>query len=366
MKILFLSAANSVHTVKWVNTLAERKHEIHLVFNCGHAPSVDKIDGRVHLYQLKYSGTKGYYLNAKELKKLNKKINPDVINVHYASGYGTLARMAKLPNIILSIWGSDVFEFPYQSKVKEKILKKNVDYATALASTSNCMAAQLQNIMKDFEKEITITPFGVDLEVFNPDKYLDENVQDEIIIGNIKTLKQLYGISDLIQASHLMLQKLPEDIKKKVRIEIYGDGEQKEYLQEEINCLGEQNKILLKGKIANSEVPAVLSRFSIFCATSHQESFGVSIIEAMAMKVPVVVTDVVGFSEVIEEACGIKVPVGDVEQIANAMYELVVNKEKGQQMGENGRRRVEKMYNWNENVTIMEKLYEKMVRTHIK
>ena len=97
MKILFLSAANSVHTVKWVNTLAERKHEIHLVFNCGHAPSVDKIDGRVHLYQLKYSGTKGYYLNAKELKKLNKKINPDVINVHYASGYGTLARMAKLP-----------------------------------------------------------------------------------------------------------------------------------------------------------------------------------------------------------------------------------------------------------------------------
>lgn len=365
MKVLFLSAANSIHTVKWVNALVERNHEIHLVYNCGHEPSVDKIDERVVLYKLKYSGTKGYYLNAYELNKICEKIEPDVINVHYASGYGTLARVARLESVILSIWGSDVYEFPYQSRLKRLILKKNVNYASALASTSHCMAMQLRMLMRDLKKEITITPFGIDLEIFSKDEF--QEYSDKIVIGNIKTLKPLYGISDLIKAAHLMLIQLPEEISKKVIVEIYGDGEQKEELEREIYELNEQDRIFLKGKIPNLEVPAVLNRFAIFCATSHHESFGVSVIEAMAMKIPVVVTNVDGFKEVIEDGVtGIEVNVGNSTQIANALCELVLNKEKRKIMGENGRKRVEKLYNWYDNVTVMENLYEKMARMHRK
>lgn len=365
MKVLFLSAANSIHTVKWVNALAERNHEIHLVYNCGHEPSMDKIDERVILHKLKYSGSKGYYLNAYELKKLCKKIDPDVINVHYASGYGTLARVAKLEKVILSIWGSDVFEFPYQSRLKKLILKKNVNHASALASTSHCMAIQLRTLIEDLDKEITITPFGIDLRKFSKDRF--QEYSDEIIVGSIKTLNPLYGISDLIKAAHIMLIQLPEEIRKKVRVEIYGDGQQKEELEREIYELNDQDKIFLMGKIPNSEVPAVLNRFTVFCATSHHESFGVSVIEAMAMEIPVVVTNVDGFKEVIEDGVtGIEVNVGNSNQIANALCELILNKEKRKKMGENGRRRVEKLYNWYDNVTVMEKLYEEMVRMHRK
>ena len=89
MKILFLSAANSIHTVKWINALASRGHEVYLVYNKGHEPKMDQINKNIHQHQLKYKGGVGYYLNAKELRKLKKEISPDIINVHYASGYGT-------------------------------------------------------------------------------------------------------------------------------------------------------------------------------------------------------------------------------------------------------------------------------------
>ena len=47
MKVLFLSAANSIHTVKWVNSLVARGIEILLVYNRGHEPQMDVLDKRV-------------------------------------------------------------------------------------------------------------------------------------------------------------------------------------------------------------------------------------------------------------------------------------------------------------------------------
>ena len=80
---------------------------------------MDQINKNIHQHQLKYKGGVGYYLNAKELRKLKKEISPDIINVHYASGYGTLARKSKLCPILLSVWGSDVYDFPNKSFVNK-------------------------------------------------------------------------------------------------------------------------------------------------------------------------------------------------------------------------------------------------------
>lgn len=86
LKVFFIAPANNTHTIRWVNALCE-KFEIHLISCKNHFGSLDNIDERVKLHQLKFSSPIGYYLNAKQLKKLYNEINPDLINVHYASGY---------------------------------------------------------------------------------------------------------------------------------------------------------------------------------------------------------------------------------------------------------------------------------------
>ena len=100
MRVLFLANAASIHTVRWVNAISERGHEVHLVYKFDDVPKANTISEKVILHRLKYSGTKGYFFNAMQLKKLSHNIKPDVANAHYASGYGTLARLAKLKPLV--------------------------------------------------------------------------------------------------------------------------------------------------------------------------------------------------------------------------------------------------------------------------
>ena len=122
MKVLFISAADSIHTVRWVNSLAERKQDVILVSLPNHRMETNKIREDVKVFYLPVSGTKGYYLNAIALKKIYHRYHPDVVNVHYASGYCTLVRIARIPNVLLSVWGSDVYNFHFQFALVWKII----------------------------------------------------------------------------------------------------------------------------------------------------------------------------------------------------------------------------------------------------
>ncbi len=365
MKILFLSDASSIHTVRWVNTLSERGNEVHLVYKFNDYPKIDSIDKRVIQHRLKYGGKKGYFLNASSLNKLYKEIRPDVVNAHYASGYGTLARLAKLKPLVLSVWGSDVYDFPYQSNLNMKIIIKNLNYADRLASTSISMAEQVKNLLKDENLDIRTTPFGVKTDIFIKKDIIKNS--DNIVIGLVKSLEPKYGIKTLIEAVDLLIKELNKknrnDVSEKIKLEIYGSGSLKDELLEMIKSKSLEDVVFLKGKIPNKDVPDALNGFDIFCATSEidSESFGVALVEAMAVELPSVVTDVSGFKEVCENGeTGIVVKKKSVSDIAKGLELLVLNDDLRKEMGKKARQRVLKLYNWEENVDSMLKIYEEV------
>lgn len=363
MKILFVAAANSTHTVRWVNSLSERGHNVMLVFIKGHEPQEDVLNDSVSSYCLRHGGARGYYLNALELRNVKKSFQPDVINVHYASGYGTLARLARIGPYILSVWGSDVYSFPNEGFVKYKILKKNVIYAKKITSTSLCMANELRKVLNQLDLPIDVIPFGVDIQKFDPSRY-EKRDKSSIVIGNIKSLKPLYGIKELIDVfQSLFIDKtIDENIRERMKLVIYGGGEQKEELENRVKELKLEKHVFFKGKISNNEVPAALNEMDIFCALSHRESFGVSLVEAMAMEVPVVATDIDGFKEVlIDRKTGVLVSGNSSNQCVLELKKLILNKDARKEMGRNGREHVIKEYNWKENVDKMEKVYKRFM-----
>ena len=366
MKVLFLAAASSVHTVKWVNALVSRNIEILLVYNKGHEPTSEDIDSKVKKYCLKYSGSLGYYMNAHELRRVFKEFKPDLVNAHYASGYGTLARKAGVVPVLLSVWGSDVYDFPYEGKMKNRILKRNVRYATALASTSNCMADQLRKVMCDESLQIDITPFGVDLKKFSPENYFPKKDSQQIVICNIKMLKSIYGIKEIVLAVDLLVNDhdFMQKCGKKIKLKIFGEGEQKEELEKLVKEKKLEDIVSFCGKIPNAQVPEELSKADIFCALSHHESFGVAVVEAMAMKVPVVVSDADGFKEVVNDSeTGFIVKKYDILACKQALEKLALDERLRANMGEAGRQRVENLFDWEKNVDIMEAVYYKLLKS---
>jgi glycosyltransferase involved in cell wall biosynthesis len=81
----------------------------------------------------------------------------------------------------------------------------------------------------------------------------------------------------------------------------------------------------------------------------------------MACECPVVVSDADGFTEVVvNNETGFIVPKKDVEATANAIQKFIDDYTLRDKMGKKGRERVEKLYNWDENVNRMMEIYNKI------
>ncbi len=363
MKVLLLAAGSDTHSVRWANQLSKHGNEVHLCYVSNHKPSVDKFSKEVMLHELKVTAPYGYYLNVPQLKRIIKLIKPDVLNAHYASGYGTLGRLVGFSPYLISVYGTDIYDFPYKGKMNMFIIKKNLYAADSIASTSNAMAYQISRVIKYPASDINITPFGVNIK-----KFLKKNIKknkNDIIIGTIKKLSPKYGIKYGILAVNHLIKNVLRSSEKELSIKyfIYGEGEERKELEMLVEKLSLQNIVEFKGRISNDLVPKALNEFDIFLGTSISESFGVAIVEAMACEVPVIVTDADGFKEIVDNGkYGIMVPRKDYKKMAEEIYSLIINPEQRIRLGIIERERVLDKYNWIENVRKMESIYYELVK----
>lgn len=365
MKILLLSGASSIHTTRWANGLVEKGVEVHLI---SQHPVTDFLSDKVQVYLFPNRGLIGYYLMVPQVKRLLKKIQPDLVNAHYASGYGTTARLANYHPLLLSVWGSDVYDFPYKSFLHNYIIRKNLLSADKIASTSHCMAQQTKNIVPSVY-DIAITPFGVDLDMFKSAQPLDIK-NNEIVIGTVKTMKYKYGIDTLIEAFSLLYKKLMVNnptLASMLKLRLVGGGDDINTLKELASKLNIVDRVEFIGHVNYQNVPTELSKIDIYVALSRldSESFGVAIIEAGAAYRPVVVSNVGGLPEVtMENITGLIVPKENPQAAANAIEQLVLNPTLRKNMGISGRQHVESSYSWDESLNIMMKLYQDIIDSY--
>ena len=354
MKIALLSAANSIHTQKIANSLCQMGHSVTLFSLPNHCDRDGEYNPAVEIRYLKNGGTRGYFTNALQLKRLLKEGMYDVLNAHYASGYGTLAGLSGFHPYVLSVWGSDVYDFPYESAIKRHLLQSNLKKADLLLSTSHCMARQTEQFAPD--REIIVTPFGVDIDAFSPGL----KTEGPLTVGFVKGVSEKYGIRYLIEAFAEVVRRLPET---DIRLFVYGDGDQMADMQELVRRQGLTDRVTFFGRIPHEAVPDALRTMDIFCVPSTLESFGVAAVEAMACGIPCVTSDAAGLSEVMADGeTGYIVPRKDPEALAEKIILLAGNPELRQRLGRQGRRRVEELYNWEDNIRGIETAYQKMVR----
>lgn len=363
MKVLLLSAANNIHTIRWANGLAGRGVEVNVCSLHDIDNSNEEFSPQVTINILKSKPPQGYFFATKQLKEVIASFNPDIINAHYATGYGTLARLAGFHPYLLSVWGSDVYDFPQKSKVHQWFLKQNLQSATAIASTSHCMA---QEVLKTIQpKHIFITPFGIDHKLFTPDRTSNRD-ESQLVIGTVKTLEEKYGIDILIQAFSLVREMIDYS---NIKLEIIGRGSQLDSLKQLAINLNIQEQVEFKGFIEHSALPIHLNNLDIYVALSRldSESFGVAVLEASACGLPVVVSDADGLKEVvINDVTGFVVPKNDIEQAAEQLLRLIQSATLRESMGEAGREHVINNYTWEESLHTMIQAYKETISLYAK
>lgn len=363
MKIVLLSAASSIHTIRWANGLSTAGHIVHVI---SQHSITDAFLSSVSVHILPFKGIAGYFSIVPSVRKLLDRIQPDIVNAHYASGYGTTARLVNYHPWILSVWGSDIYSFPRKSFLHKWLVKKNLYSADQIASTSFCMAAETYSLAPRIHN-IEITPFGVDTDVFRD---LTQHIcrSRKIVIGTVKTLKPIYGIDILIKSYAILLKSLQAHLEidiPEIELRLVGGGEQLYELKSLADNLGVADSVKFIGHVPYVMVPQELSKFDIYVALSRAESFGVAVIEAGAAGLPVVVSDVGGLPEVtVNGKTGFVVPRENPQAAAEALKKLILDASLRQKMGCAGRIHVAENYSWDACIKTMLEVYSKTISNY--
>ncbi|MGZ3862321.1 MAG: glycosyltransferase [Bacteroidia bacterium] len=362
MKVLLLGDGGSAHVLKWVSSLALKNVEIGL-FSLHHFNEsvYSQYPGVTILNNPSYKNSRSlftklnYLTNSGLLKNKITQYKPDILHAHYATSYGSLGARADFKPYVVSVWGSDVYDFPKTSPLHRKIVKRVLAKATAICSTSHCMKLETH---KYTNAPIEIVSFGVDTEIFKPGPAKAGN---QVVFGIIKSLEKKYGIDYLIRAFNEVIKKYPA---RDLLLKIVGDGSQREDYKRLCRELNITDKVEFVGKVPHEEVLKYHRQIDIFVSLSvlDSESFGVSLVEAMSCGKPVIASDVAGFKEVVgNESCGTLVPKNSYKEAAAAMSFYLENPDEAAKKGANARQRVLAGYDWNKNVDQMLTVYRRLL-----
>ena len=217
------------------------------------------------------------------------------------------------------------------------------------------------------KENIEIVPLGINLEEYNhlpkknnfKKKY---DINDEKLLIFIGRLNKIKGLDLLIKAFNDFLK----NTNLKVKLAIIGpDNGFEGNIRKLIKEYNLEENIILTGPLYKKDKLEALVDCDAFIMPSQYESFTTSGLEAMATSKPLILTECNHISTWVNNNCGLSCKY-DIKSLSNAMNKLLNNKKLMETYGENGRKLIEKEYNWDNIVSKIIKIYGNIINENIK
>jgi len=192
-------------------------------------------------------------------------------------------------------------------------------------------------------RRVAVVHSGIDLARFEgvpPNRFREEFAvaPDAPVVGNVAHMADHKGQRYLVAAVPRILEAEP-----RARVFIVGDGELRDALEAQVAELDIGHAVTFTG--FRTDVPQWLDFFDVFVMSSHLEGLCTSVLDALAMRKPVVAAAAGGLPEIVRhEVTGLLVPPREPEPLADAIVRLLRDRELARRLGEAGRRVVEEEF----------------------
>jgi glycosyltransferase involved in cell wall biosynthesis len=246
----------------------------------------------------------------------------DHLHAHFAHGPASVALLlSRLTGRPFSFTGhaKDLFQL-----VRPQLLRAKVREARFVVAVSEYTRRYIVRAVdsRDSDKVVVVRN-GIDRRRFSRRA---RNPKGEPLVLAVSRLVEKKGLDTLVDACALLLRALGRDL----RCEVIGEGPLRGSLTERIGRLGLGGRVMLDGGRDQAAVRDAYERASVFVLPCRRDSAGdqdalpVSLVEALAVGVPVVTTPVSGIPEVVRDGdSGLLVPPGDAERLAHAIENLL-------------------------------------------
>lgn len=300
-----------------------------------------------------------------ELWKLLRKLKPTVLHTYNLSTleYAPAAMLAGTPVRIHAEHGRDARD-PQGLNAKHNLLRRLMTpFVDRYVTVSADLARWLDQVVHIPSAKAQLINNGVDTEIYRHEPFQGGASPwgpEHFVIGTVARIQDVKHHKGLVDGFIALRALLPEQ-QHRLRLSIVGDGPLLPVLRAQVAAAGLQDVAWLPG--ARNDIATVLHGFSLFTLPSLAEGTPVSLLEAMACALPVVVSDVGGMPEVVNEGVhGALVPVADAAALGAALARYAMAPEMCRQHGAAGRQRVIQRYSMAAMLDAYLALYDELCR----
>ena len=311
--------------------LSKKGHEVHFI-TYSQPVRLDALSSNLHYHEVNVPDYPLFKYEPYELALSSKlfdvisKHKIDVLHVHYAIPHAYAAYMAKkilkengynIP-IITTLHGTDITLVG-----NNPFYKPAVTFSINKSDIVTCVSKSLMEDTREFfgiKREIKVIPNFIDIDKYAKKHSLCQGnmlaQDDEKIIVHVSNFRPLKRIIDVLK----IFEKINQNIDSKLIM--VGDGPDKKKAKEFLRKNNLKNKVIFLGK--TSEVDEILCSSDLFLLPSEKESFGLAALEAMALKVPVISTNIGGLKDLnINGNSGYTSDIGDIDSMAKNAIKIL-------------------------------------------
>ena len=314
------------------------------------------------------------FLRSILLRRHLNSIKPDVLISSGAVSYGFYGALKNYSPNILLVWGSDVLIapklFPLRFMAKYALRKADAVVADSQTEENACVSlgydprkivkfpwVDLRPMLGEVEKNIALQEKN--REEFR--KKLGWFGDDPIIIST-RWHEPVYDVKSLILAVPYIIQEA-----RNARFLILGSGGLTGKLKKRVYALGVEDSVRFFGSVPHSEIPKYLTMSDIYVSTSLSDGTSASLLEAMACKLSLVVTDIPANREWLENGrSGVLVPCKNPKILAESIVKLLKDEDLRRSLGTRAYKLVSEKADWEKNSKILDSLISSMVNLRRK
>ena|SRR5436309_3098452 len=373
MRILYVSTGSRAHDGKIVNELVRRGYDVHYALL--RRDPTPLASSHVQTTCLGYDDSAGggsarrmisfglsYARSYTNLRRIIRSFRPHVLHATFIQTAGLLSAVTGFHPLLLSPWGSDVLGYPRQSPIMRLLTQYVVGRSDGVFCDSDSVRRTLAELTGRAAKTIRVIPWGVSLDAFRQDNQIRLETRRELglesnkVVIMTRNFYPVYGISFFLESLPAVLKDQPT-----AKLLMIGSGPLEQDLRQLARRLGIENSVRFLGEVAAAEMPRYLNSADIYVSSSLSDGTSVSLLEAMACGLPVVVTDVPANLEWVRDgANGLVARREDSKGLSDRITSLLGDEQARTEMSARNIAKVRERADWDANFTLIERFYHEL------